>query len=299
MLLIRPLKINDVVLTNSNVTESDYPPYAAGITFNLNQFCIVVGVDTHDVYQSLVASNVGNNPATSPTKWALVSKTNRWKMFDGSVSSQTKRTDSIDITLTVAGSVVDSIALLNISAASVQVIQKTSDGVTYNKTKSLVSTAGITDMYSYLTEPIVRMTDLVLTDLPPYANSTIRIILSDAGADVLCGACVVGQKRDIGGTQYGANAGIQDYSIKQKNAYGDYSILQRAFAKRADFTIQVESGMVDQVQALLAQYRAQPIVYVGSDLYSATIIYGFYKDFSITISYPTMSICSMQIEGLT
>jgi hypothetical protein len=39
-------------------------------------------------------------------------------------------------------------------------------------------------------------------------------------------------------------------------------------------------------------------VWVGSEEYASMIVYGFYKDFSIEISYPTVSICSLEIEGL-
>jgi hypothetical protein len=37
---------------------------------------------------------------------------------------------------------------------------------------------------------------------------------------------------------------------------------------------------------------------VGSDLYASMIVYGFYKDFSIVLSYPSFSICEIEVEGL-
>jgi len=96
-----------------------------------------------------------------------------------------------------------------------------------------------------------------------------------------------------------AKVGIQDYSIKQRDTFGNYTILQRAFNKKADFTVYIENSAVDSVVNLLSDYRATPTVYVGSSSFGSTIIYGFYKDFSVDIAYPTKSVCTISLEGLT
>ena len=41
-----------------------------------------------------------------------------------------------------------------------------------------------------------------------------------------------------------------------------------------------------------------PAVYVGADDYDAAIIYGFFKDFSIDITFSNASVCSIELEGL-
>lgn len=297
--LVRPLTITDAALTSSNVADPNYPAYAAGTTYNLNDYVSVTGTNIHQVYQSLVASNVGNTPPTSPTKWVSIGATNRWLMFDGSVTSQTSNANSIVCTFATVGRI-DSVALLNISAGSVTItMTDATDGVVYNKTYSLISTAGIVDSYTYSFEPVVRVSDFAITDMPPYSNTTITVTLTDTGSTVLCGACVLGQSKELGGTQYGAKVGIVDYSGKILDTYGNYTIVKRAFSKRGSFTIWIESGSVDQTQVLLAQYRSTPIVYIGASDYGSTIFYGFYKDFDIDISYPKQSVCSITIEGLT
>lgn len=298
MRIIRPITVVDSTLVSSNVAETEYTAYAAGTTYALGDRVRVVSTNIHQVYESLVASNIGNTPATSPTKWALVGATNRWKMFDASVSSQTTNTSTIAVTLSTTTRV-DSIAIMNSSAATARVKMTTVDGVVYDQTKSLTSTAGIVDWYSYLFEPITRIQDFVVEKLPLYNTATFEVTLTDTGATVACGALVAGLMKDFGDTQAGAKVGIQDYSIKTKDAYGNYSVTQRAFNKRADFTIYMPSGNVDAMQTILASYRSIPIVYIASTDYSATILLGFYKDFSIDIAYPTYSICNIQIEGLT
>jgi hypothetical protein len=260
---------------------------------------IVVGTNTHAVYESLQAGNTGHSPETSPTWWLYVSTTNRWKMFDTQITSQTSNADSIAVTMESNDDRIDSVALFNISAASATLtVTDAVEGVVYNKTLSLVSPSGITDWYAYFFEPITRLKDTVFTEIPPYIGADISLTLSDSGSTVLCGACVVGLSRDVGGTQYGASTGIQDYSIKQKDSFGNYSILERAYNKKATFQVWVENSLIDELQTILASYRATPTVYVGSDDYQSTYIYGFYKDFSTVISYPTVSILNIELEGL-
>lgn len=253
----------------------------------------------HKAYESLQAGNTGHTPRSSPTWWLDLGATNRWKMFDGSVTSQTSNPDSIVIGIKALGRM-DSVALLNVSAATARFkMTDATEGVVYDQTYSLVSDSGITDWYAYFFEAITRITDYVELDMPPYANATLDITLTDTGGTALCGACVVGQRKEIGGTQYDASLGIMDYSLKTRDSFGNYTILERAFSKRGNFMLWVENTMVDELHTILASYRATPIVYIGSDRFGCSVIYGFYKDFSTVIKYPTASICNIELEGLT
>lgn len=302
MKVVRPVTVNDAALTSSNVAETDGSAglWLVGTPYTVGQTVRYVIANVHQVYECLV-NNTGVAPPSDATKWALMGATNRWKMFDGSVQAQTTNATSIAVVLAMLSTErVDSVILLNLSAASVQVTATdTVDGVVYDETVSLVSDSGITDWYAYFFEPIIRVTDLALTDLPPYAGASIAVTVTDTGATAACGECVLGLSREIGSTQYGAKVGIQDFSVKEQDDFGNYSILERSFAKRGEFTVWVESGAVDWLQTLLADYRATPIVYIGSDAYNASIVYGFYKDFSIDIAYEKTSVCTIDIEGLT
>ncbi|OAI11790.1 hypothetical protein A1507_19885 [Methylomonas koyamae] len=299
MMLIRPFVVTDAALLSCNIPETDYTAFNLATTYGLGDRVRVIGANVHRVYESLQAGNVGHDPAASPTWWLEVGPTNRWKLFDSSVTSQATNPDLIDVTLHPTGRI-DSLALLNLAAQSVRVIMTDAvDGVVYDKTFSLVSDSGVHDWYAYFYEPIDRRSDLVIYDMPPYHAPTIQVIVSDPGFTVAVGAMVLGFKKIIGGTQYGVRVGIQDYSVKKRDDFGNYTVLERAFNKNATFTLFVDANFVDQLHALLASYRATPIVYAGTDIYSSTVIYGFYKDFSITIAYPTESICTLEIEGLT
>jgi len=53
MKMIRPVTINDAVLTSSNVTEADHPTWVVGTTYAVDEYVIY----DHVVYQSVQGSN--------------------------------------------------------------------------------------------------------------------------------------------------------------------------------------------------------------------------------------------------
>lgn len=302
MKIVRPFTINDAALLSSNVPETDYAAYSGATTYALGDRAIYIATNTHWIVESLQNSNTGHTPTglSSDTYWLKIGETNKWAMFNQSIQSQTSQADSVDVTFENLVDRINTVALYNINASTARVtVTDATDGVVFDQTVSLVSPSGINDWYAYFFEPIARLKDYTFTDLPPYLGADIRVILSDPGGTVLCGACVPGLSREIGGTQYGASVGIQDYSIKQADQFGNYSILERAYNKRAVFTIMIDNQLVDEVQNILSEYRATPAIYIGSDDFASLSIYGFFKDFSTVIAYPSHSLTSIELEGLT
>lgn len=164
---------------------------------------------------------------------------------------------------------------------------------------SLISDSAISDWYGYFFEDIVRVQDFAVTDIPLYYSPKINVSLLDSGATVAIGTLVIGQSYEIGGTLYGAEIGIVDYSRKEVDDFGAWEIVERSFAKRGKFTVFMDNSAINLTRQMLQGYRATPIVWVGSDDYESTIIYGFYRTWAIEIAYPTKSYCTLEIEGLT
>ena len=104
----------------------------------------------------------------------------------------------------------------------------------------------------------------------------------------------------MGDTQYGASAGIVDYSVKTTDSFGNTTVVQRTYAKRMNSNLMINNNIVDDVVNLLASYRSTPLVWVGAESnYTSLIVYGFYKDFDVNIAYLEVSDCTLTIEGLT
>ena len=298
MKIIRPISINDARLIASNVPETDYAAYNAGTTYALGDRVIRVATDVHEIYESLVGSNIGN-PLTDATKWLLVGNTNRWRMFDSSVSSQTSNADSIECSFENLGPM-DSIVLFNVDAEYVTVtVTDAIAGVVYDETIAMVSDRGVTNWYDFFYSPYELKTTLLISDLPKYINTTVELTLTKTGGTAKCGACVIGMAKEIGDAQQGAKVGIQDYSVKARDDFGNFTILERAYSRYANLDIYVQSGAADSIARLLTQYRATPVVYIGAEEREATFIYGFFKDFYETISYTDYSLFTLELESLT
>ena len=106
---------------------------------------------------------------------------------------------------------------------------------------------------------------------------------------------------ELGDTQYGASSGITDYSVKDTDAFGVTTFVQRAYSDRNSLSLMFDNAQLNKVKGVLKSVRATPCAWIGTDVdgYEVLDTLGFYRDFSIVISYPTQSLCSLEIEGLT
>jgi hypothetical protein len=218
-------------------------------------------------------------------------------MFDQVVGTSTQGT-SIDVTVATP-SVCNGIAFFNLSAQQIQVTVSDDSGTLYDETVSLRSTFGISDWYTWFTQEVEYATEIALTDLPPNSETNVRVQITGSGT-VSCGTMILGKQRSLGtGPFYGAKGGIIDYSRKVTDDFGNTSLVERSYAKRWSFQTMVAAGDVDAVFRVLAQYRATPVAWIGSDQYGSTLIYGWARDWAPEIRYPTQSLLSLEIEGLT
>lgn len=297
MKLVRPVTVTDAVLTTSSITESE--TLWSSVTAYTTGNAVYRVID--NVHRRFVALQNSTNkvPEDEPTYWEDQGATNRWAMFDKSVQSQSTDSNSIAVELSITGRI-DTVALLNVSAASATItLTDAVEGVIYDETYSLTSTVGINNWAAYFREPIERLNKLIVSDLPPYANPTLDVSLDATGVTVSCGVLIAGRSRQIGETLMGPRLGITDFSVKQADEFGDYIVVERAFADTAEFQVLTENNFVDAAHALLASWRATPILYVGSGDYASMAVYGFFRDFNIEVAYPTHSLISISLEGLT
>lgn len=300
MKIIKPLTVNVVdtpgtgsILTTTNVAEDDATAWSAG-TINLGQ----IRMHNHRTWEVIADPSTTDEPSATSADWTDLGPTSRWKMFDGSVGSQTENDETIVVTLT-PGEVFDGIALFKMVGSTLNVtLTDPTDGEVYNEDFSLQDNSAIVDAWSYCFYPILQLEDIAIVDLPPYAAAVLSVTI-DAGDDTAkCGELVVGLTRSIGDTVYGSGVGILDYSIKADDGFGGYVVTERAFAKRADFDVVIQTSNVAAVQKYLASIRATPAVFVGVDDREETILYGFFRSFNIIISNPSTSDCSIEAEAL-
>lgn len=302
MQIIKPVTVTNSILTSSNVTEDDYAEWASGTTYNVGDKVIVIGT-THKVYESLVGSNLGNDPTTDDgTNWLTLGATNRWKAFDQKISDPVVRATNISYTLADPNSNVTSVALFGLKGSSANVtVTDATEGEVYNQTVSLLDNRNIVDWYTYFFEEQVQREQAQFLDLPPYLGADIDVVVTaNTGENTELGQLVLGFLSNLGTTSYGTAISIEDFSRKETDAFGNFIVVERAFSQLADFDVQFETGNARKIQRTLASLRATPVVYIGSpDTAYGTTIYGFYRRFDLTLEGPSLSFGAIEVEGLT
>lgn len=302
MQIVRPIAITDANLTSIDLTEDDEPPYDSGTTYALGDR--VISVATHRIYESLQGSNIGHpvpvSPATETDWWINVGATNIWKMFDGGVATQTVAIDGFEVVLTPGR--IDSLALLNLEASTYQAVLTSGVDVVYDSGVVSVEATQVGDWYEYFYEPIVNISDIVLTNIPQYADGVLTVTIAAPGSVAKLGMLIVGTFRDIGVLQVRPRVSIKDYSVKTTDQWGNVTVTQGDFSKRMSAEVAVTNVLIDEMVRLLTAYRAVPVVWVGTTEYTSTIIFGFFAAFEFVIEHvsePPMSLYSLSVEGLT
>lgn len=308
MKFIRPTTINDARLTSSTVPETDYPAWNAATSYTAGTK--VIRTTTHRVYECLIAgvnATLPENATTGATpRWLDLGATNKWAMFDAKVGTSTSSDTSLTVVLTPGR--FNSLALMQVDASLITVDLSVSGESVYSASINMTSGNAVGDWYQYFYEPVYQQDALVITDLvdaslldiPAYSEGVLTVTLSKASGTVSIGALIVGLYADLGTTQYQPTIGITDYSRKDTDAFGNTTVLQRAYSKRMNASVVTLKNDIDNVARLLAQYRSTPLVWVGAgNLYTSMIIYGFYKDWEISIDNYSFGTLSLQVEGLT
>jgi hypothetical protein len=302
MNIIKPITVTDSVLTSTNIPENDYAVWAVGTTYNIDDK--VISVTTHRIYSSVVNSNTGNDPTTDDgTNWLNIGATNRWRAFDKYISDPVTNVTAIEYTLTPpTGSTPSAVSLFNLKGVSATVtVTDSVDGVVYDQTISLTDNRNIIDWYGYFFAEQVQREEALFIDIPPYIGAVVGVtVTEETGQTAELGQLVFGFLTDLGATVYGTSIGIEDYSIKSRDAFGNAIIVERNFSQTVDFDVRLETQTARKVQKTLSALRATPVVYLGStDVSYGTLVYGFYRRFDITLETPSYAFASIEVEGLT
>lgn len=282
-----------------------YPIYDAAYPYTIGEKTEYNG----QLWSAKVSGTLGTPTTTNTTQWELivtdytsqkwqdVGPSNRYAMFDDQVSTQTVSSAPLEIILETG--YINSLALVGLSGVSVTVVATTGSLETFRETFALDATV-IGDWYQYYYEESTPVSEVVVYGIPPYSQTRVTITV-DGTSHVAIGNIAFGTSYFLGETEYGATAGITDYSTKETDDFGTTTFVRRDFAKRMSARLMLDNVQLRKVQNILADLRATPCVWTGTDdeTYAPLVVYGFYREFSLEIAYPTKSYCSLDIEGLT
>lgn len=279
-----------------------YPAYSAAVTYAIGDTVSSISTNTHLIYESLAASNLGN-ALTNTAKWLHVgspkvtdgtpyNSTNRWKMFDQSYGSQTTNAESIVLVLT-PGVLINAVAFLNTEGSSIRVQQSVSG---YDQTIQL-QTHVVDNWYDWYYEDLITEDEALFLEIPPYAASTLTVTIAATGGTAKCGVMVIGKEKLLGWTQWGMNKEIQDYSRVIENDFGDLELRRGQYAERLNLDVHLIPGSESEVFRQMKAHRSEPLVFVGSTQFSMSIVYGFIESWNVPCEI-TGGLMPVRIRGL-
>lgn len=275
-----------------------YQPYSASATYAKGDR--VQDNLAHLIYE-FVPDTGSAIPLTDTTKWLLVGATNRWAFADEKIGTVTASASPQRVVLKAGP--VSGIGFLELQGRKLHVTGKTDTGgtVVYDKVVDLDGTI-ITSIYDWLFEEFQQLTDVVLTDLPAqFYSLELAVEITSTVGQVAMGVCKPGKLSYIGRTRAGATAGIISFSSKERDRFGNLSVLKGETSKRGDFTVITERTDFNRIYRLLSSLDGVLCFFIGTDDpgFEPFLIYGIFLDCSIAVEYFSHHLLSIQTEGLT
>ncbi len=267
-----------------------YVAYASGVTYAKDD--IVTDQQNHLLYQSLIGGNTGR-ALSDELSWFRLGATNRYKMFDKAVNSQTVGPDMVGVTV-APGEVVNTLTLLNLSGSSVTVQQSDSG---YSRTKSLVS-HDVLSWYDFWYQEPLWAGDAVFDDIPPYISSTLTVSVNSPGNQAGFGGWFLGKAKFIGTTKSGLKAGILSYSGSETDKFGNTNLVPRENAKRMNFEVKIPKGYEDEVYRFLKRADNVEMVAIASTKWAMTLSYGYLGQWEIPLSEDEDELMPVEWRGL-
>ena len=296
MRVIKSVVTTDAILTSSNIPENEYPAWVSGTSYT----ALGKVIYQHKIYQRIVTGAGTTPPDLDQVNWLDGGYTNRYRMFDNTLSSVSSKMGGIELMLT-PNQIINGIALLNVNASTVRVVMNDPiEGVVYDRTKELRSSSNVIDYYSYFFAPLLseNLETAIFLDLPSKPTATITVYVSSGAGLAEVGEVVYGVQSIVGRTNYGTAIGITSYSRKDTDEFGKVTVVKRKNSKYADYDIDIDNNKLSSVQRLFSEIDSVPCVFIGNPDMEELVVYGFYKEFKATISFPTVSKCTLRVEGL-
>lgn len=296
MRVIKSVVTTDTILTSSNIPEDEYPAWVSGTSYTALDKVIY----EHKIYERIVTGAGTTTPDLDQANWLDDGYTNRYRMFDNTLSSVSSKMGGIEFTLT-PNQIINGIALLNVNASTVRVVMNDPvEGVVYDNTKELRSSSNVNDYFSYFFAPLLseNLETAIFLDLPSKPTATITVYISSGSGLAEVGEVVYGVQSVVGRTNYGTAIGITSYSRKDTDEFGKVTVVKRKNSKYADYDIDIDNNNLASVQRLFSEIDSVPCVFIGNPDMEELVVYGFYKEFKATISFPTVSKCTLRVEGL-
>jgi hypothetical protein len=304
MIVIPPLEITTGRLTSSTVSEPDASvsevAWSAATNYTLGN--VVVRTTTHRKYQNTIAGVDATIPESAPTRWLDIGPTNRQAMFDLDRNTQTVVAGTSLVTVITPGVRVGAVGMDGVDAEYVTIDMSVGGIPQYTRTLDLRNRT-TTSWSEYFFGVFSFQTNFAVFDIPQLASAVITITLTKASGNIKAGAVILGVPVILGDTQYGLENDVIDFSVVQRDEFGNATLLRRKSVPRITQTVWLTAAGVDKALKLRDDLIAKPAMWCGVEdvdepYFSAASLVGIFRRFTIQLPGPRHSLCTIELEGL-
>jgi hypothetical protein len=220
-------------------------------------------------------------------------------MFDLLRNTGTTTASPLTVSIT-PGQRFDSIGVVGMVADEVTVTVTVAGATVYTASASLLNrpTSG---WYDYFFGAFRYRQEFARFDLPPYTDAVVTITLTKANGDVTCGGVVLGSSVYLGRTLHEAESDALNFSKIDRDDFGTATLVPRRSVPRTVQSLRCKKSDVDRILQLRDDLNAVPALWSGLDdqdsgYFSALLIVGVYKRFTITMDQPEDALISLELE---
>lgn len=303
MLKLRKTEVTDTMLLSSTVAENDHPEWVANTAYTVGTY--VIRPTTHRIYSCTGDITSDVPPEIDTANWNDEGPTNRWGMFDSKVSTATTADNSMTVQLQPGR--IDSIAFLGIECQTITVDLTAGGESVFNATYDMVNVnANVGDWGDYFLESVEtvydmglsQIVDLTLANVAVYSEGVLTVTFDAPGETVTVGMMVVGMSYFVGDTQNDPDLGINNFTLRHMDGFGDVIEKRRPAAKDLKCDIRIDTERLDDVFYELFRGKDDDAVWITTDQHGSMIVFG-HATWRIKRKNSKITMISMQIKGTT
>lgn len=284
-----------IIITSSNVATSSHPDWVFATPYSIG--AKVYLPLNYGEYEALTA-NSGKQPNLNPTDWKFLGTTNKFRMFDQFLNTQTVKNGTIEVSIAAYGA--EALYLGNIDATTITVEVINLDTLEVIETKIYTTYRDILDWQDYFYGDWLedKVESIIYERTTLSQNIAFHIIIDNGANDAKCGIFACGRVKVLGNTRWGVTVGAIDYSsVVIDNASGATYLSKGNYAKTLDVDIFTRTGSANAVYKALIDARGTAVVFIPGK-YELLNLYCYIQKHETLVNGPVETAITCQAIGL-
>lgn len=292
-----------------NIPLEDFPLWSASSNYQVGARVLVLydeaGVNPilpEGIYFAATA-NSGKYPPANPEHWIYIGPTNRTAAWDDSPSTATVFYPTYFepgvYWVGTAGDHFDSVYVFRtLNATNVEVhIETEPGGQRMVVNEDVVSDSAGFSQATAVHFPTFSGTRFFGVYIRGVSGKQLSVGMVKIGGDAR-----VSRMPDELVTLLGCSVGIEDFSYKSVNEFGQREVVERVYSDYVRARLILDNSIIDPLKQALTRYRAKPAIFDFNEhgtKHQSLMLFGYYKQFEVEITYYNESICSLEVESMS